>query len=184
MNQIAFPLLIRIAAALVFPVTVAVAAILNRSFLMVPLLALAATGVQLLMSRVAPNPLTSFGAMAQSGPKPVSLNTTMVTFFIGACFYAGVFILFVFLSALFQETQLAHGIAPIDFVMIAIPSALAALFSFVSSRLAAAQVTDLMQQFQSGLNPDGAGRSDFDPDDGMTIDGKVIDPDETTTNRD
>jgi len=178
---LALPLMLRAAAAIVFLIAVIAAGIMNRSVLMVPLLAAAATLTQFLVSRIIPSPLTEIKAgLNPNAPPTPALTKLSRGFFIATFGYGVLFVITVFISALFQETELAHALNRTDVYLITIPAATAAIFSLINARIANAQMATMMSgvqaiyaQMNSGDAPNPA-----NDDDAFTIDGEIIDEDD------
>lgn len=177
---LALPLMLRAAAAIVFLIAVIAAGIMNRSIFIVPLLAAAATLTQFLVSKVIPSPMTELKAGLNPGAPPTPALTKLSRgFFIATFGYGILFVITVFISALFQETELAHAFTRTDAYLIAIPAIAAAVLSLINARIANAQMATMMsgvQAMYAQMNPDGAPNPAND-DDAFTIDGEIIDED-------
>lgn len=177
---LALPLMLRAAAAIIFLVAVIAAGIMNRSVFIVPLLAVAATLTQFLVSKIIPSPLTDLKAGLNPQAPPTPALTKLTRGVIIATFGYGILFVFtVFISALFQETELAHNFTRTDLYLIAIPAIGAAILSLINARIANAQMATMMsgvQAMYAQMNPDGPPNPAND-DDAFTIDGEIIDED-------
>ncbi len=175
---LALPIILRIASTLVFLVAVIVAAVLNRSVMMVPLLAAAATLSHWVAGKFVPNPLSNLAGATRIRMPMSSLPGRLVPrFLIGVFGYGILFALTVLISAIFQQTELERAITNTDFIIIGVASAIAIILSVINAYTAATQVTgimaDLQQAFgdmQDGQVPDG--------EEPFTFEGEVIDPDD------
>lgn len=176
---IALPLMLRLGATLVFLLAVVAAGALNRSLVMVPLLAATATLTHWLVGKVVPNPLKNIqgiaGNVAVPGRSPQAL---LMRFIAGTIGYGMIFMVTVFLSAIFQETELERALDGTDALILAVPAGIAALLSIATAYTGANQVTgmaaDLHQTFARG-HTDPHGLHD---EDAFTVEGEIIDPDD------
>lgn len=174
---LSLPIALRAGSAFVFIAAVIIAASLNRSLLMVPLLALASTLVHWGIGRIAPGPLAQLQALAgQSQRLAGGANLFWLRVFGGTIGYGAIFMITVFFSALVQETQLERALTGTDLKILLIASGLAAILAFINAKLAARQVGamagDLNTLFAQMRSPDSE-------DDPFTVEGEIIEPDDT-----
>lgn len=177
--QIALPIALRLGAALVFLIAVIVAGAMNRAVIIVPLLAGAATLVQYIAARIAPSPIAQLGAaLNATTPSVPSLNRLWISFLLGSAGYAVLFIITVFLSAMFQQTELARALGWTDLWILLVPSVTALLLSVINARVSASQVNGMM----SNLNSAFGETSSSSPEEPFTVDGEVINPSDPSHN--
>ena len=175
---LALPIILRIASTLVFLVAVIIAAALNRSVMMVPLLAAAATLSHWVAGKFAPNPLSNLdGADNVRTPTGSLLGRLTPRFLIGAIGYGILFALAVLISAVFQETELERAITQTDFIIIGVASAVAIALSIINAYTAASQVTGMMSDLQQAFS-DMQNDQTPDGEEPFTFEGEIIDPDD------
>ncbi len=158
-------LLLRIIAILIFPLGVVVAALLERSVLMVAALAagmLLASWVE----RFRLHRLTGHeGYPAVMGLLP--------GFAVRAGLLAGLFIVCLGVFALFRETSLARGYGAVDVGLFCATTGIALLANTFSARIATQEVSAVMSQMNTGFSnsaSSGAGEGN-----GEIIEGEIID---------
>ena len=180
---LAIPVILRIAATLVFLIAVIAVGAMNRSVMMVPLLAAVATLVQWGVGLFAPNPLTNLKDMvnpgaAQSQTPGNTIAKLARKFLFGVIGYGILFALAYMISGIFKATEMERIITRFDLILIAVTAAIAVVLSVINAFTAANQVTgmmdDLQQAFsdmQGGQGPDqNGGETPF------TVDGEIIEP--------
>lgn len=177
-----FPIVLRVAGPLAFIVTVVTAGAMNRSFILVPILALVATITTILIRIVAPSPATELKSMLASDPNPKPESPFRGAgrrFAMGLIGYGLLFGLSAWIAALFQTTEFEPQVGADDVWFAAIPSVTAIAGAWLSARLGFNQMANMMGQMQdafaemkSGANPAHS------EDDVFTMDGEVIDPDD------
>lgn len=171
--QIALPIALRLSGALVFLCVVIVAGALNRAVIIVPLLAGAATLVQYIAARIAPSPIAQLGAaLNDTTPSVPSLNRLWISFLLGSAGYGVLFIITVFLSAMFQQTELARTLGWTDLWILLVPSAVALALSIINARISASQVSGMMDNLNSAFGQTNSNASE-EP---FTVEGEVIKP--------
>ncbi len=177
---IAIPVLLRIAASLVFVVAVIVAAAMNRSIMLVPLLAAAATLSHWLAARLAPNPLSNLGEMLAPGAARANPAGKLIRKFLFGVFgYGLVFALTVLISAVFQETELERIVTRFDLTLIAVAAGLAIVLSVINAHTAATQVTGMMGDLQQAFNQmQGGPAATPGGEEPFTFEGEIIHPDD------
>lgn len=173
--QIALPIVLRLGATAAFLIAVIVAGAINRAVVIVPLLAAAATLTQYVAGRIAPGPLAQLGAAldAKATSTP-SFNRLWLGFLLGSAGYAVLFILTVFLSAMFQQTELERALGMTDLWILAAPTLAALLLSVINSRTSASQVSGMMSNLQSAFSEQSPA-NDGEP---FTVEGEIIEPDD------
>jgi len=167
---ILLPILLRVGAVAVFVVAVIVAGAANRSALMVPALAAAATlaGITRKKSGLTMPGMTvkEESLLARAGK--MFLTRTLV--------FALLFGFTVVVAALFQETSLATETTLFDAALIAVPFILGFIFTEIASRTPVAGAAAMMGDLQTAFAEMQAGQSA--DEDGPIIDGEIIEPDD------
>jgi len=170
---ILLPILLRVGAVAVFVIAVIIAGAANRSALMVPALAAAATLAGITRKK---SGLTLPGMTA----KPESLMARAGKMFIGRLIGFGILFAFtVLIAALFRETGLATTTTLFDAALIAVPFILGFIFTEISARMPVAGAMSMMGDLQKAfaeMQAQQAGGED--PADGPIIDGEIIEPDD------
>ncbi len=174
--SLALPIFLRLAAALVFVVAVIVAGVMNRSIMMVPLLAGAATLTQWLLARIAPGPMASLQSSLGGAPQgPVPLNRLGGRFIAGVFGYGLLFILTVFISALFKETELERILTRTDLSILAIATGLAILLSLLNAHFGSKQVAGMMGDLEATF---ADMQRQQEREEAFTVEGEMIDPED------
>ncbi|HBH43220.1 MAG: hypothetical protein CME99_11610 [Hyphomonas sp.] len=158
-------LLLRIIAILIFPLGVVVAALLERSVLMVAALAAG----MLLASWV-----ERFRLHRLTGHEGYPAVTGLLPgFAVRAGLLAGLFIVCLGVFALFRETSLARGYGAVDVGLFCATTGIALLANTFSARIATQEVSAVMSQMNTGFSnsaSSGAGEGN-----GEIIEGEIID---------
>ncbi len=177
---IALPIILRLAASAVFIIAVVTAGAMNRPLIMVPLLAAASTGVHWLTGRIMPSPMKNLQAVSGHVTAPGhSPQALFVRFIAGTFGYGLIFMVTVFMSAIFRETELDRMLTSLDGLIIAIPAVIAGLLSIATAYTGASQVTGMAQDLhQSFTHMRASGHPDAANDDAFTVEGEIIDPDD------
>jgi hypothetical protein len=167
-NVIQTALLLRILAILAFPIGGVLAAVMERSVLMVAALAAG----MLMVSWV-----ERFRLHRLAGNEGYPAITGLLPgFAVRAGFLAGLFIVSLGVIALFRETSLARGFGVEDLGLFCAIVGIALLANAVSARMATQEVSSVMAQMNAGFTPPGAaGSAGEDP--GEIIEGEIIDRD-------
>ena len=173
-----FPLFLQLAGPLAFLNAAGLAGILNRSLLLVPLLALTATGLSWLMQRwglaFGSAVIALFGkpANARPGPSMRGLIASFVGRWLG---YGVVFLGAAMFAALFQVTEFEPRLQPTDLWFLAAPVLIALPAQFLAHHLGLGQAQSFMQAMQqrythhtSGPDAPSASETPF------TVEGEVI----------
>ena len=167
-NVIQTALLLRIVAILAFPVGVVIAALMERSVLMVALLAAGMLAVSW---------VERFRLHRLSGNEGYPAITGLLPgFAVRAGFLAGLFIVSLGVLALFRETILARGLGLTDLGLFFAVAGVALLANAISARMATREVSSVMAQMNANITPPG-GASQAGVGPGEIIEGEVIDRD-------
>lgn len=177
-----FPILLRVAGPIAFFVSVATAGILNRSFMLVPLLAVAATLTTVLIRQVTPSPALDLKEMlsAQDEPKPNNPLRGIVPKLAGGLVgYAILFALAAGVAAIFQTTEFEPQVSLADVWFAILPAMIAFAGAWISARIGANQMAGMMSQMQEAFSQMQTGQAQGHPgeDEAFTVEGEVIDPD-------
>ncbi len=174
----ALPIILRLLATAAFLIAAAYAGAINRSFLIVPLLAISAVAAQTVASLIAPSPITGLKAAFDPGAIEPPLAKKAGKGFAGSLIgYGIVFALSAGIAALFQETEFVRGIELQDLMLSGGAGLIALSCSVLSSKLGASQVVGVMQSMQTAFAEMKA-TSDHHDDDSFTVEGEIIEPDE------
>lgn len=177
-----FPILLRIAGPLAFLSATATAGVMNRSVMVVPFLALAATITTILIRKFTPSPAVELKAMLtpEADTQPESPFRGMGRrFAIGMVGYAIVFALSAWIAALFQSTEFEPQIRTRDIWLALVPALIALLGAWLSARLGLSQMASMMGQMQTAFSQMQTGQASAQPDDDtFTVEGEIIDPDD------
>ena len=176
------PILLRIAGPVAFLTAVAAAGIMNRSFMLVPLLAVTATLTTIIIRQVTPSPAMDLKDMLSSErePKPNKPFRGLLPRLAGGLVgYAIVFTIAAGIAAIFQTTEFEPQLMMVDVWFAMIPAMIAFIGAWISARLGANQMASLMGQMEEAFSQMQTGQPQNDPDqeDAFTFEGEVIDPD-------
>ena len=175
------PVILRLSGPFSFVAAAILAGILNRSFIIVPLLALAATLTTIVIRKVTPSPVAGLQNMLNPEAPPPSTSPFRGAgkrFGLGLIGYAIVFSLAALIAALFQTTDFEPRLMPSDAGYLLIPALIALLGAWASARLGASQMAGMVGQMQDMFAQMQATQDQPDQEDPFTVDGEVIDPDE------
>lgn len=178
-----FPFLLRLAGPLAFLSAAIVAGVMNRSFVLIPLLAIAATLVTILIRRFTPSPALNLQAMMspEAPPaKPDLFKGLIPRFGMGLVGYSIAFAFAASIAAVFQATEFEPRVLASDIWFAAIPAILAIAGAWVSARLGLNQMASMMGEMQGMFSQMQAEQSPnaANDDDAFTFEGEIIDPDE------
>ena len=178
-----FPFLLRLAGPIAFLGAAIVAGVMNRSFVLVPLLAIAATLVTILIRRFTPSPALNLQAMISPEAQPAKpdlFKGLIPRFGIGLVGYAIAFGLAASIAALFQSTEFEPRVLASDIWFAAIPAVLAIAGAWLSARLGLNQMASMMGEMQGMFAQMQAGQapSAANDDEAFTVEGEIINPDE------
>ncbi|MEM6557595.1 MAG: hypothetical protein AAF642_17055 [Pseudomonadota bacterium] len=176
-----FPILLRLAGPVAFVLAVAVAGAMNRSFILVPLLALAASLTTVIIRAVTPSPAMDLGAAIQSQSEQRPHNPFRGSgkrFAAGLVGYAIIFGLAAWIAALFRTTEFEPQVMLSDGWFAIVPGIVAFVGAWISARIGLNQMAGMMAQMQDAFTQMQAGPSPAGSDDeAFTVEGEVIDPD-------
>lgn len=177
-----FPILLRLTGPIAFVIAVATAGAMNRSFILVPLLALAASLTTVLIRTVTPSPAMDLKAALrpETEERPHNpLRGSGKRFAAGLVGYSIVFGLAAWIAALFRTTEFEPQVMLVDGWFAMIPAILAFVGAWISARIGLNQMANMMDQMQDAFADMQAGPpSDGSEEDAFTVEGEVIDPDQ------
>jgi len=177
-----FPILLRLAGPLAFALAAITAGVMNRSFILVPLLAVVASLTTVVIRKVSPSPAMDLKAMLSPDAAPPPANAFRGLgrrFGIGLVGYAVLFGLAASIAAIFQTTEFEPQLMLVDMWFACIPAILAFIGAWVSARIGMNQMATMMGGMQDVFDQMQAGQSPPGPEDEtFTFEGEVIDPDE------
>ena len=162
--MIILPIGLRIVAALVFVIAIIFAGASNRSVLLVPALAAAATLGGLVKPKIGLN----LQNPDVEPPSRLSRATGMFTTRLVA--YGILFGLSVLIAAMFRETGLERQITMFDAGLVAVPLVLGYLLTEISNRMGLGQAASIMGDVQSAFADMKTSEAE---DEAFTIDGTV-----------
>ena len=177
-----FPILLRVAGPMAFVVAVATAGAMNRSFILVPLLAVAASLTTVLIRTVTPSPAMDLKAALSPETEQRPHNPFRGSgkrFAAGLVGYAIVFGLAALIAAVFRTTEFEPRVMLIDAWFAIIPAILAFVGAWISARVGLNQMAGMMDQMQDVMAQMQAGRQPgVAEEDAFTVEGEVIDPED------
>ena len=176
------PIMLRVAGPVAFLTAVAAAGVMNRSFVLVPVLAVAATLTTIFIRHVTPSPAMDLKDMLspEKEPPPNNPFRGLVPRLAGGLVgYAILFALAAGIAAIFQATEFEPQLMMVDAWFAIVPAMIALVGAWISARLGANQMASLMGQMQEAFSQMQAGQPQSGPeqDDAFTFEGEVIDPD-------
>ena len=179
-SALLLPVFLRLLGPIAFIGAAIAAGVMNRSIMIVPLLALVAVGASLLVQSVSPSPAMDLKNLLNPGqstapPSPFSgLGRRIGLRVLG---YGIVFGIAAILAAIFQATEFEPQIRMFDLGLAAIAALLAILGGLLSARLGRNQMEGMMDQMQDMFSQMQSAQAPGSPDeDAFTVEGEVIDP--------
>ena len=176
------PVFLRLAGPLAFIAAAIAAGVLNRSFMIVPLLAIAATLTTIVIRKVIPSPVEGLQTMLNPDAPPQNPSPFRGMgrrFGLGLIGYAIAFGFAALIAAIFQTTDFEPRLMPSDAGYLFIPALIALLGAWGSARLGLNQMAGMMGQMQDMFAQMQAAQQGHPAeDDAFTVDGEVINPDE------
>lgn len=176
------PLLLRLAGPIAFVIAAMAAGAMNRSVMIIPLLALAATATTILIRLVSPFPaldLKSALSPDASPPKNVAFRGAGRRLLIGTVGYGFAFAFAAVVAAVFQATEFQPRLSLDDSGFAVIPGIIAFVGALVGARIGVYQMAGVMDQMQDmfaqAQNPSGTAPTEGK--DVFTFEGEIIDPD-------
>lgn len=177
-----FPILLRLAGPFAFALAAITAGVMNRSFILVLLLAVVASLTTVIIRKVSPSPAMDLKSMLTPDAVPEPANPFRGVgrrFAIGLVGYSVLFGLSASIAAIFQTTEFEPQLMLADTWFAGVPAIIAFVGAWVSARIGLNQMAgmmggmqDMFDQMQAGQDP---GNSE---EDAFTFEGEVIDPDE------
>lgn len=175
------PVLLRVAGPLAFLISTITAGAMNRSALLIPLLAVVATVTTLVIRRFTPSPVSDLQSVMSPDAAPAAPNLFRGVgkrFAIGLVGYAIAFWLAAMIAALFQTTEFEPRVMWSDVGFLAVPAIIAVIGAWISARIGMSQMASMMGQMQDAFRQMQAAQSAANDEDAFTVDGEVIDPDD------
>ncbi|MEL6862363.1 MAG: hypothetical protein AAGL11_11030 [Pseudomonadota bacterium] len=175
------PVVLRLAGPIAFVTAALAAGALNRSFMLVPLLAVGASLTTVLIRKVAPSPVSDLQGLLNPDappPQPSPFRGMGRRLGLGLIGYALAFGLAALIAALFQSTEFEPRLMASDAGYVLIPALIALLGAWGSARLGLSQIAGMMGQMQDMFAQMQAAQGQDGAEDPFTVDGEVIDPDE------
>lgn len=175
------PILMRLSGPLAFVTAAGVAGVLNRSFVLIFVLAAVATATTIVIRKISPSPAMDLKAVFSSDPSappPSIFRGASRRFAIGLIGYALVFGLAAMIAAIFKTTEFEPQIRADDIWFLVVPAGIAMAGAWVSARLGMAQMAGMMDQMQGVFSQMQARETaQSAEDDAFTVEGEIIDPD-------
>jgi hypothetical protein len=178
------PLLLRLAGPIAFVTAAMAAGAMNRSIMVIPLLALAATATTIIIRMVSPFPSFDLkSALSPDAPeaKPSPYRGSVRRFVIGVVGYGFAFGIAAMVAALFQATEFQPQIQVSDLGYFVLPAIIAVIGASLGARIGVNQMAGMMDQMQgmfSQMQSNGQASDPVNDEDGFTFEGEIIDPDE------
>jgi len=156
---------LRLATLLAFPFGVVLVAMMQRSPLMIVLLAAAMVGVSLI-ERMRLARLTG-------SPAPLSLAGILPGFAVRLGALAGLFIVLLGILALFRDTSLASSLGLADAIILLSVTGFTLAANAISARIATTEVSTVMSTMNASFRQANPGGHDMG---GEIIEGEFLDP--------
>lgn len=175
------PVLLRLAGPISFTVAASAAGVLNRSIMLIPLLAVAASLTTILIRTLVPSPINDLHAMLSPNapPQPQSpFRGIGKRLGFGLVGYGIAFVLAALIAAIFQSTDFEPRLMPSDVGFLIIPAAIAIIGAWLSSRLGFNQMAGMMGQMQDMFAQMKEAERQASGDEPFTVDGEIIHPDD------
>ena len=175
------PIALRLAGPLAFGSAAIIAGVMNRSIMIVPILALAGAAAAILIRIYAPSPVLEVKNLLNPDAPPKQpgvfdgLGRRLI---FGVLGYGILFFLAAWIAALFQSTEFAQQVQGWDLGFAAVPAIIALIGAWLSARIGYNQMASMTAQMQdmfAQMN-DPAGPT-ADDEDSFTFEGEIIDPD-------
>lgn len=177
---ILLPVALRLSGTIAFICSAMAAGILNRSPMLLPLLALAAVLTGILIRKLIPSPIADMESMLNPNApqqKPSAFRGIGRRLGLSLFGYGLAFALAALIAALFQATEFEPRLLPSDIGYLMVPAGIALAGAWLSARLGYSQMAGMMGQMQDLFAQMQAGQNPSAEDDAFTVDGEVIDPD-------
>lgn len=177
-----FPIFLRLAGPIAFVMATILAGVMNRSFMLVAVLALAATLTTVIIRKVSPSPAMDLKAVLSPDAAPQPANAFRGAgrrLGIGLVGYAAIFGISAAIAAIFQTTEFEPQLMLEDAWFAAVPAVIAFVGAWVSARIGLNQMATMMGGMQDAFSQMQARQNPENPNgDAFTFEGEVIDPDE------
>ena len=178
-SALLLPVLLRLLGPIAFIGAAIAAGVMNRSIMIVPLLALIAMTTSVLVQAGSPSPTMELKDLLNQGQpsaRPSPFRGLGRRFGLRVLGYGLVFGIAALFAALFQATEFQPQIRSFDFGLIAIPATLAVFGSLLSARIGRDQMEGMMDQMQDMFSQMREAQSGEEhQDDAFTVEGEVID---------
>lgn len=174
------PLILRVAGPIAFVIAAMTAGVMNRSIMIVPLLALAATATTIIIRMISPLPAFDLkSALSPNAPaeKPSAFKGAGRRLVIGIIGYGFAFGFAALIAALFQATEFQPRLGLEDAGYFFVPGLIAVIGATIGARIGVNQMAGMMNQMQDMFAQMQA-QNPANDDDGFTFEGEIIDPDE------
>ncbi|MEL6414014.1 MAG: hypothetical protein AAFQ15_03640 [Pseudomonadota bacterium] len=174
------PLILRVAGPIAFVLAAMTAGVMNRSIMIVPLLALAATATTIIIRMVSPFPAFDLkSALNPNAPqeKPSAFRGAGRRLIIGVIGYGFAFGFAALIAAMFQTTEFQPQIGVSDAGYFIVPGVIAVIGATIGARIGVNQMAGMMDQMQdmfAQMQSPGSANGD----DEFTFEGEIIDPEE------
>lgn len=175
------PILLRLAGPIAFVIAAMTAGAMNRSFVIIPLLALAASLTTILIRVVSPFPALDLQtALNPDAPPQKSSPFRGVgrRLIIGLFGYAFAYGFAAVIAAVFQSTEFERQLSSGDVGYLLIPGIIAFFGALLGARLGVNQMAGMMDQMQDMFSQMQARANPQGEDETFTFEGEIIDPDE------
>lgn len=179
------PIALRLAGPIAFICAAMAAGVFNRSFMIVPILAIAASLTTVLIRAIIPSPISDIENMLNPDApvrKKSALQGMGRRFGLGLIGYALAFAFAAMVASIFQTTEFEPRLMPSDAGYLAIPALIALIGAWLSAQLGVSQMAGMMGQMQDMFAQMQAQQNQSEDDDPFTVDGEIIDPDGDRTN--
>ena len=177
-----FPLFLKLAGPLSFLSAAMVAGVMNRSLILIPLIALASTATTILIRMVAPSPVMDLKTMLDPNAppeKPSPFKGAGRRVLMSILGFGLVFGLSALIAAIFQTTEFQQQVSGTDIGVLVIPAVIAVIGSWLSARMGINQMAGMMREMQGVFSQMQAGQSpQAAEEDAFTVEGEIIDPED------
>jgi|GEM_PF-3310434 len=174
------PILLRLAGPISFLGAAMIAGAMNRSVLLVPLLAVVATVTTIVIRMFSPSPVTDLKSVLtpdlEQAP-PSIFRGVGRRFVIGLIGYAIAFWLTAMIAAIFQTTEFEPQIMSADAPYLIIPTLIAVIGAWISARIGISQMAGMIGQMQDMFaQMQAAQNGPSDEEDAFTVEGEIVEP--------
>ena len=174
------PVLLRVAGPLAFIIAAMTAGAMNRSVLVIPLLAIVATVTTVVIRKFTPSPVSDLQSVLTPDAQPAPPNVFRGAgkrLAIGLVGYGIVFWLTAMIAAIFQTTEFEPQLMPTDAGYFIVPTLIAIIGAWISARVGLSQMAGMMGQMQDVFAQMQASQNAASDDEtAFTVDGEIIEP--------